>query len=142
MKEIRDALELSKRYSFEGKEVETIKDFKFILKTFQDLAEKVLAVGGKMPEKFNLKSSPRKEYYNRLLHNQAIDQCTLAFAKILAEKITYKALDFYKALLSEEDIYKILEDNKLDVTDDYGEASEALGKAIHSAQMEKLGGVR
>lgn len=123
MKEIRDALELSKRYSFEGKEVETIKDFKFILKTFQDLAEKVLAVGGKMPEKFNLKSSPRKEYYNRILHNQAIDQCTLAITG---------------ALLSAEDIVLIMSDHH----SGNREEAEKIATSIHSAQMKKLGGVR
>lgn len=127
MNGIREAVEYFKPGSMH--KIKDLKEMSDILQrviVLRDLAEKVLAVGGKMPEKFNLKSSPRKEYYNRLLHNQAIDQCTLTIARML---------------LSEDDLLQIIRDTGspqgLPLS-----LSEKIATAIHSAQMEKLGGVR
>lgn len=56
--------------------------------------------------------------------------CDLCGTKV---KVVGHTTKHYEPVVDREMIYKILEDNRLDVTDDYGEASEKLVDAIISA---------
>lgn len=93
-----------------------------------DLAEKVLAVEWKMPEKMTIFRSGDEEIlftHNDIRRriNETIDQCTLAITG---------------ALLSVQDIEKVLYEwvDKFQSVD----TCKAIACAIHSAQMEKLWG--
>jgi hypothetical protein len=129
MKQIRDAVEILKGY-VENDSLFTDYE-KNVLPVLLDLAEKVLAVEGKMPEKMTIFRSGDEEIlftHNDIRRriNETIYQCTLAIAG---------------ALLSEEEIESIIEDS----CEDNGGCGVAINPekcatAIHSAQMEKLGG--
>ena len=140
MKEIIDAVEILKGY-MENDSLFTDHE-KNALPVLLDLAEKVLAVEGKMPEK---KDVSQRNVMNLVYHppakdgdtlttqvvnydyregwNDAIDQCTLAITK---------------ALLSEEELTEILIKN-IDYTDDHSQ-DRKIAKAILKAQQDKQEG--
>lgn len=78
MKEIREAVEILKGY-MEHDSLFTDYE-KNVLPVLIDLAETVLAVGAKMPEKKKLTGLMTSAEANRCGYNDAIYDCTLAFA--------------------------------------------------------------
>lgn len=56
-----------------------------------DLAEKVLAVAGKIPKKKKLTGLMTSAEANRSGYNDAIDQCTIAFAGMIPEEKKFGA---------------------------------------------------
>lgn len=125
MKQIREAVNIVRQNCYLSS-----PEIHNALLTLLDLAEKVLAVEGKMPERSNepafycpMEILSHAEYKGR---KEAIEQCTLAITV---------------ALLSEEEIESIIEDS----CEDNGGCGVAINPekcatAIHSAQMEKLWG--
>lgn len=129
MKEIREAVEYANGLIGHFEDEGDVLSASMIVR-LKNLAESVLAVGAKMPERSNepafycpMEILSHAEYKGR---KEAIEQCTLAITG---------------ALLSEEEIESIIEDS----CEDNGGCGVAINPekcatAIHSAQMEKLEG--
>ena len=126
MKQIRDAVQTVKEYvSCEG--IETSKAVGVLI----NLAEKVLAVEGKMPLKMVGEDCEIGQYgtpsnLTSIGWNQCLDQCTLAITG---------------ALLSVPEINEVVACNCNACFDANGkDVTDRVIDAIHNAQMEKLGG--
>ena len=165
MKEIRDAVGWAKA------EVELLygyddvlnKNTKEMLNILIDLAEKVLAIGGKMPEKewcIGISNHAHKKpsieckecaYWEG--RNDGIDQCVLAFAGMGLSEEELENIMWNMDCLCEDcggqGYIGYATNGKKISCEKCGGDEDALGKgvnfkgiatAIHSAQMEKLGG--
>ena len=139
MKEIKEAVEIARRYHFNteaGELTDTVKDFELIRDMFIDLAERYLAVEAKMPKKWN---ENRTMYPMRDLgaecRNKAIDDCTLAFTKMLdRERIADLIFDsLYSDETDKHLEIKDLKENSYDGAAGYRIVSDSIADAIIEA---------
>lgn len=123
MEELKKAVETIRKHGFPAG-TEYYNAMLIVL----DLAERVLAVGAKMPEKMTIFRSGDEEIlftHNDIRRriNETIYQCTIAITG---------------ALLNKNEL-------RHEITKEYyasDERATLLAEQIHSAQIEKLGGVR